>query len=187
MLLTQTSQVEYKELCRLDVLGLKDTPQHDQGEVYKEFQEQLLHSDEGWYEAALPWKGNHPPLPSYKEGSLRRLENPKHKIKQMGVEEAYSEVIEQQKAEGIVEVADQPVQRIECYIPHKPVIKEETASTKVRVVYDASAKAHPNAVSLNDCLYLRPTLENKMWNVLVRSPVHPIAVVEDLKQAFLQV
>ena len=187
MPLTQTSQVEYKELCRLDVLGLKDTPQHDQGEVYKEFQEQLMRSDEGWYEVALPWKGNHPPLPSYKEGSLRRLENLKQKIKRMGVEEAYSEVIEQQKAEGIVEAADQPAQGIECYIPHKPVIREEAASTKVHVVYDASAKVHPNAVSLNDCLYPGPTLQNKMWNVLVRSRVHPIAVVEDLKQAFLQV
>ena len=53
MLLTQTSQLDFEELCRLDVLGLVDTPQHDQGEVYKKFQEHLLRSDEGWYEAAL--------------------------------------------------------------------------------------------------------------------------------------
>ena len=105
----------------------------------------------------------------------------------MGVEEAYSEVSEQQKAEGIVEAADQPAQGIECYIPHKPVIREEAASTKVCVVYDASAKAHPNGVSLNDCLYLGPTLQNKMWNVLVTSRVHPITLVGDLKQSFLQV
>ena len=81
MLLTQTSQLDYEELCRLDVLGLKDTPQHDQGELYKEFQEQLLRSDEGWYEPALPWRGNHPPLLSYKQGSLRLLENLKQKLK----------------------------------------------------------------------------------------------------------
>ena len=88
-----------------------------------------------------------------------------------------------------MEAADQPAQGIECYVPHKPVIREEAASTKVRVVYDASAKAHPNAVSLNDCLllYLGPTLQNKMWNVLVRSRVHPLAIVGDLKQALLQV
>ena len=54
-------------------------------------------------------------------------------------------------------------------------------------MYDASAKAHLNAVSLNDCLYPGPTLQNKMWNVLVRSHAHPIAVVGDLKKAFLQV
>ena len=31
----------------------------------------------------------------------------------MGLEEAYSKVIEQQKAEGIVEAADQPAQGVE--------------------------------------------------------------------------
>ena len=164
MLLTQTSQVDYEELCRLDVLGLADTPQHDQGEVHREFREQLSHSETGWYEAALPWKGNHPPLPLNEHRSLRRLENLK------------------QKAEGIVETADQPAQGVEFYIPHKPVIRKEAASTKVRVVYDAYAKAHPNAVSLNECLYPGPPL----WNVLVRSCPHPVALVGDLKKAFLQ-
>ena len=86
-----------------------------------------------------------------------------------------------------MEPDDQSAEGVEFYIPHKPVIREEAASTKVRVVYDASAKAHPNAVSLNDCLYRGPPLQNKLWNVLVRSRIHPVAVVGDLKKAFLQV
>ena len=187
MLLTQTSQLDFEELCRLDVLGLADTPQHDQGKVYEELREQLTRSESGWYEAALPWQGNHPPLPSNEQGSLRRLESLKQKLKRIGVEQSYSEIIEEQKAEGIVEPADQSAQEVEFYIPHKPVIREEAASTKIRVVYDASAKAHPNAVSLNDCLYPGPSLQNKLWNVLVRSRIHPVAVVGDLKKAFLQV
>ena len=136
MLLTQTSQ--------LDTLGLKDTPQHHQGEVYKEFQEQLLRRDEGWYETALPWKGNHPPLPSHKQGSLHWLENLKQKLKQIGVEEAYSEVIEQQKAEAIVEAADHPFRGLNVTSLINPVIREAAASIKVSVVYNAYAKAHPN-------------------------------------------
>ena len=55
----------------------------------------------------------------------------------MGMEEAYSEVIEQQGAEGTVEAADQPAQGIEPYIPRNLVIREEAASTKVCDVYDA--------------------------------------------------
>ena len=35
MFLTQTSSVEYEELCRLDVLGLADTPVGDQEAVYE--------------------------------------------------------------------------------------------------------------------------------------------------------
>ena len=60
MMLTQTSQTDYEELCRLDVLGLADSSEHDQLTVYNEFKEQLVRNKEGWYETGLPWRGNHP-------------------------------------------------------------------------------------------------------------------------------
>ena len=37
MMLTQTSQTDYEELCHLDVLGLADSSEHDQLAVYSEF------------------------------------------------------------------------------------------------------------------------------------------------------
>ena len=61
MFLTQTSAIDYEELCKLDVLGLKDNLSGDQETVYEEFKEQLTDNSEGWYETSLPWKGNHPP------------------------------------------------------------------------------------------------------------------------------
>ena len=48
LLLTQTSQSDYEGLCQLDVLGLADSPEHDQHEVYAKFKEQLVRSKEGW-------------------------------------------------------------------------------------------------------------------------------------------
>ena len=60
--LAQTSHADHEELCRLNVLGLADTPERDQMEVYRELKEQLKHSPEGWYQMGLPWKGNHPLL-----------------------------------------------------------------------------------------------------------------------------
>ena len=73
MLLTQTSQKDYEDLC--DVLGLADTAEHDQSMVYSEFKEQLTRSPSGWYETGLPWRGNHPPLPLNEIGSIRRLQS----------------------------------------------------------------------------------------------------------------
>ena len=65
---------DYEKLCTLDVLGLADSLAGDQLEVYKEFREQVTPNPEkGWYKMGLPWKGGHPPLPTNKEGSLRRL------------------------------------------------------------------------------------------------------------------
>ena len=171
----------------MDVLGLADKPQDDQSEVYSEFKEQLHRDQSGWYETGLPWKGGHPPIPTNEQGSLRRLESLQRKLKRQGIEEDYGKIIEEQKEEGVVETADEEAQGVEYYIPHKPVVREEAETTKIRIVYDASAKAYPEAASWNDCLNTGPSIQNKLWNVLVRARAHPVAVHGDLKKAFLQV
>ena len=71
--LAQTSSTDYEMLCRLDVLGLEDTPTGDQNVVHMLFLEQLQRSQDGWYEAALPWKENHRSLPDNIAGSIKRL------------------------------------------------------------------------------------------------------------------
>lgn len=43
----QTSQGDYENLCKLDVLGLQDRPEHDQYAVHAEFCEQLVLHPEG--------------------------------------------------------------------------------------------------------------------------------------------
>ena len=60
-------------------------------------------------------------------------------------------------------------------------------STKLRIVYDASARAFNSAPSLNDCLNTGPPLQNKLWSVLVRGHFNPVAITGDLQKAFLQV
>ena len=83
-------------------------------------------------------------------------------------------------------MTSEPVGR-EFYIPHKPVIRESAESTKLRTVFDASAKANEKSPSLNDCLETGPALQNLLWDILVRNRLKLIALAGDLKQAFLQV
>lgn len=184
MLLTQTRQADYEELCRLDVLGLKDSADHDQQIVHAEFKEQLQRSPEGWYETGLPWRSNHSPLPSNEIGSLQRLNGLTKKLKRDGHTEEYDAVIRGQIEEGIVEKAPEVPTSKEFYIPHKCVIKESSETTKLRVVYDASARANPEAPSLNECLYTGPPLQNKLWDVLIQQRAYPVMVSGDIRQAF---
>ncbi|KAK3742407.1 hypothetical protein QZH41_020716, partial [Actinostola sp. cb2023] len=187
MLLTQTSQADYEELCRMDVLGLADTPSNDQDNVYEEFKEQLKRDPVGWYETGLPWKGNHPSLPNNKEGSLKRLNSIVRKLERQQLFGQYDDIIKDQIAQGIVEPASEHVEGREFYIPHKPVLRETAESTKLRIVYDASARAYDNAPSLNDCLHAGPPLQNQLWSVLVRARFHSVLITGDMRQAFLQV
>ena len=174
--LTRTSSVDYQQLCSLDVLGLQDRPDGDQQSVYDDFKEQLKRSDEGWYETGLLWKHGHDIHPNNKSGSLRRMENLVKKLqREPDLLAQYDEVIQDQLAKGIVEkLTSDPIGR-EFYIPHKPVIRESAESTKLRIP------------SLNDCLETGPSLQNLLWDVLVRNRLKPVALAGNLKQAFLQI
>ena len=187
MLLTQTSQLDYEQLCRLDVMGLEDSSEHDQKIVHSEFKEQLRRSPEGWYETGLPWRSNHPVLPSNKTGSLHRLNGLTKKLQRDGLTEQYDNIIcEQVEAEIVERAPDMPVNK-EFYIPHKCVVKEKWETTKLRIVYDASAQATPDSPSLNECLHSGPSLQNKLWDVLVQQQAFPVMVSADIRQAFLQI
>ena len=188
MFMTQTSSLDYETLCRLDVLGIADSASGDEDEVYSEFKEQLKRDEEGWYEAGLPWKGNHPSLPSNEAGSLRRLTSLVKKLRSQGIIERYDQVIQDQIKAGIVELlTGSATGQRHFYIPHKRVARESAETTKFRVVYDASARTYSGAPSLNECLNPGPPLQNKLWSVLVRARFHPIVVTGDIKQDFLQV
>lgn len=160
---------------------------HDQSIVFDEFKERLTRSPEGWYETNLPWKAKYAPLPPNKEGSLKRLKNLSKKLQQEALTAQYDAIIQEQLREGVIEKAPPVSQQKEFYIPHKSVIRESAETTKLRIVYDASARATPDAPSLNDCLYPGPALQNKLWDVLIQQRAYPVILAGDTKKAFLQI
>ena len=66
------------------------------------------------------------------------------------------------------------------------MIRETAETTKMRIVYDTSARATPESPSLNECLYPGPPLQNKLWDIFVRQRAYPVAVSVDIQKAFLQ-
>jgi hypothetical protein len=69
------------------------------------------------------------------EGLIKKLERKPEVMAQ------YHGIIEEQMKQGIVEQApEQPTGERKFYLPHKPVIKESAETTRVRIVFDASAK-----------------------------------------------
>ena len=184
-LLAVNSNADYEKLCTLDVLGLADSATGDQNAVYDEFKEQLVRSPEGWYETGLPWKGSCPPLPNNREGSLRRLNTLVRKLRKTDLLDEYDAVIREQLEEGVVERAPAEVTGREFFLPHRAVVRRNAETTKLRVVYDASARAQEKAPSLNDCLHAGPPVQNKLWSVVVRNRFHPVVVAGDIRRAFL--
>ena len=154
--LTQATSVDFEQLCRSDILGLTDSSINDQDVVYSEFKEQLIRHPEGHYETGLPWKGSHPVLPTNKSGSLKRLHQLLRRLERTSTYDQYDAIIQEQKEEGIVESAPAEAKGTEFYIPHRAVVRENAETTKLRIVYNASARESPNQPSLNDCLHPGP-------------------------------
>ena len=48
------------------------------------------------------------------------------------------------------------------YIPHTAVERENAETTKMSIVYDASARESPSAASLNECLEVGPPLQKQI-------------------------
>ena len=65
-------------------------------------------------------------------------------------------------------------------------VKYITKSTKLRVVYDASIKSE-SGFSLNDCLEKGPPLQNKLWDILIRTRFRSVVLCGDIEKAFLQI
>ena len=66
------------------------------------------------------------------------------------------------------------------------MVKEDRATTKLRVVYDACARSRSEP-SLNDCLLSGPALTQLIFDVLLRFRLHKVALIGDLKKAFLNI
>ena len=67
------------------------------------------------------------------------------------------------------------------------MVKPSRCTTKVRMVYDASAKSRKNVKCLNDCLYRGPITLPDLCGVLLRLCTYLIVILTDAEKAFLQI
>ena len=68
---------------------------------------------------------------------------------------------------------------------HKAVVRVAEETTKVRIVYDASAKISSKNASLNECLETGPALQNLILDILTRSRFRSILLCGDIEKTFL--
>ena len=100
----------------------------------------------------------------------------------------YDSVMKEQVRRGMVEEVEEPHVRSHDrihYLPHHGVVRRDKATTKLRVVYDASART--TGPSLNDCLYSGPSFGQSIFDILVHFRFHKVVVAGDIEKAFLMV
>ena len=143
---------------------------------------------EGRYSVRLPVKEYHPVLPDNYDLSLKRLQVLKMRLaKDEILLQKYDQIFQDQINAGMVEeVETEGLVGNVTYLPHKEVIRNGSTATKVRIVFDASAKLK-NEVSLKDILYTGPCLNPVLYKCLLQFQIYPIEITGNIEKAYLQI
>ena len=171
------------KLWDLESLGIKASD-----EVHKLFESNIGFID-GRHSVKLPWKQSHNPLSSNYANSLSCMKSQIKRLKgEPEVLEEYDSIIKDQLSSGVIErVTDLEGACKVHYLPDQAVIRKDAETTKLRIVYDPSAKEGKNGTSLNDCLHTGPSLNPLLFEILVRSRENRVALVRDIEKAFLNI
>ena len=168
-------------------MGIEEKHEKNNEFVYGEFRKHLDRDSFGNYETNLIWKEHHPPLGSKEVSSLGRLHCLTKNLIRSNKLGEYDKIIQEQINEGIIEKVSETKtseKGEEFDLLHRPMIRE---STKIRIVYVASAKPNKDYVSLNECLETAPPWQNSLWDIIIRSRFRPILLCGDIEKAFLQI
>ena len=175
---------QLKSFWELESLGISE----QEPTLYEQFKDHVTF-DGSRYEVTLPWRDSASLLPDNYELSLSRLRGLLRRLRRNpALLDEYHKSIMDQVKDGIVEIVEDPSAvegtRVH-YLPHHAVIRRDKQTTKLRIVYDASAKS--NGPSLNECLYIGPKFNQKIFEILIRFRLHSNGFIADIEKAFLMI
>lgn len=150
--------------------------------------EETLHQlEDNRYEMGIPWKANEPRFTSNYEQAISRLESLERSLRKKGVEisTSYNNIVEEYLEKGYVRKVPSTADKDQWFLPHFPVIRNDKATTKVRIVFDTAAKHEGKC--LDDAVLTGPKLQRELVDVLYRFRRAPVALSGDISQMFLQV
>ena len=178
-----------EDFWRLEAISLTDSPVESDNEIARKKFSETLQYKQGRYTVSWPWKEDQPDLAENRTLALGRLKSLVSRMKNNPeLIQKYDDIITDQLNKGIIEkVGSESNSLIKHYIPHHAVVNPTKATTKVRVVYDASAKCKSENKSLNACLYRGPILLQNLTGILLRFRLNKIALVADIEKAFVQI
>ena len=178
------------QFWNLESIGITDSPRTSDDDKALENFEKTVKFEQNRYFVTWPWREEGSILLDNYHLAVGRLRSTLSKLRRdPQLLKTYTTVIQEQVERGIIEgvTEDSPGGPHKHYIPHHAVVTPAKTTTKVRVVYDASAKTKQTNKSLNECLHRGSVMLPDLCGLLLRFRLSPIAVVGDIEKAFLSV
>uniref|UniRef100_A0A914Z2Y1 Integrase catalytic domain-containing protein n=1 Tax=Panagrolaimus superbus TaxID=310955 RepID=A0A914Z2Y1_9BILA len=180
---------EIQNLWKLEAMGIQDhETDENESQILEKFKESIQFKNNRFY-VSWPTKPHHKPLPTNEGLSLGRLNSTLKKVTQdLTLFNEYKSLLDKQFEQGKIEIAPTiPQGDIVHYLPHHAVITPEKTTTKVRMVFDGSAKSSKDAPSLNECLVRGPLKVPDLCGILFRIRTKKYLLMGDIEKAFHQI
>ncbi|XP_063994304.1 uncharacterized protein LOC135171606 [Diachasmimorpha longicaudata] len=134
---------------------------------------------------ALPFNAKREMLGESRNRALQRFYSLERKLdRDPQLKIQYSSVIQEYlDLKHMSETSD--VDKPGFYLPHHAVIKESSLTTKVRVVFDGSAKSS-SGISLNESLLIGPTIQDSLFTLILRFRQYNYVLTGDIEKMYRQ-
>jgi hypothetical protein len=151
------------------------------------FKTTTIRNKDGVYTVRLPFKEDKTNIGDSRELALKRFYNLERKFeRQPQLRETYASFLREYETLGhMAEVTENITCDTSYYLPHHAVLKPSSTTTKLRVVFDASAKS--GGKSLNDILLVGPTIQPDLFTIIMRYRTHQIVVTADIEKMYRQI
>lgn len=141
----------------------------------------------GRFIVRIPFKKDPSTLGESYSKALQRLVHLEKRLdKRPTIKEQYALFLREYRDLGHMKEITVNSNEVAYYLPHHCIIRSESLTTKIRVVFDASA-ASDNGISLNDIQLVGPTLQDDLLSILIRFRMHIYVVAADIEKMFRQI
>lgn len=167
----------------------KRTMTKDEKQCEKIYEETHSRTPSGRYKVALPFIDEIETLGESKDVAVKRLMNMERRFKKDGeFQQRYIGFMKEYEDLGHMEkVPKDEIQKSKTYyLPHHGVLREESTTTKLRVVFDGSAQTS-SGTSLNEQLLIGPSLQHDIRDIFLRWRKHNICLVADIQRMYRQI
>lgn len=149
------------------------------------FNNTTVRDHEGRFTVHLPLRENPEVLGRSKQIAMKRFFALENKLQHNPVlKSMYHDFMEEYKRLGHMSILNEfDESHVYYFLPHHGILNENSLTTKLRVVFDASCPTQ-NGISLNDILLVGPTIQDELFSIILRFRQHRIVVCADVEKMY---
>ncbi|XP_072400607.1 uncharacterized protein [Diabrotica undecimpunctata] len=151
------------------------------------FKENVTQDADGRFIVTIPLKKSISELGDSRTAATNRFFTLEHKLlKNNDMRLQYHQFIKEYIDLGHMSLAEDQDDKNGFFLPHHCVLKAESTTTQLRVVFDGSAKSS-TGVSLNDLMMVGPNVQDNLFYILLRFRKHNYVLSADVAKMYRQV